>query len=310
MQIRNKAIPIIGLLLCLFVIYIYNCTSPVLSYWGAGTNYKNVSVRTTVNVTQAYPEIINMTCNSGTAITLNAGTTKTASCLIQIRDYNGGNTISSVNGTFYYYLNASSDPNDNNEHYTNSSCIENTTNGYYTNWTCSWDLWYYANNGTWRANATVMDNYNLSVFSYRNVTVSTLYALNVTPLIDFGNMAVGDTKDPSVQANVTNFGNRNISVSVYGFGGEDPVAYANMAMVCEVRNISISNERYGLGLATLYDSMTSVTSAAINITGLKVYQQIDDAQQVINSTYWRLHVNVTTNPFGQCNGTVVFSAEA
>jgi hypothetical protein len=309
MQVRNKALPIIVVLLCLFIIYLYNSIPSVLS-WGNSSNYKNFSTRTTVNITQAYPEILNITCNNGAAITLNAGTTKTASCLVQIRDYNGGSTISSVNGTFYYYLNASTDPNDNNEHYTNSSCTENTSIGYYTNWTCSWDLWYYANNGTWRANATVMDDYNLSVFSYKNATVSTLYALNVTPLIDFGNMAVGDTKDPSVQANVTNFGNMNISVSVFGFGGEDPVAYANMAMVCEVRNISIANERYALGLATLYDSMTSVTSAATNITGLKVFQQLNDSQQVINSTYWRLHVNVTTNPFGQCNGTVVFSAEA
>jgi hypothetical protein len=308
MQIKNKALPIIAIVLCLFIIYAYNSISPVIS-WGNGSNYRNYSVRTTVNVTQTYPEILNITCNNQSGITLNAGTTKTVSCLVQIRDYNGGNTISTVNGTFYYRLNESSDPDDNNEHYTNVSCTNDTANGNYVNWTCSWDVWYYANNGTWRVNATVMDNYNMSVFSYRNATLNALYALNVTPIINFGNMAVGDTIDPSVQANVTNFGNMNISVSVYGFGGENPTSYAGLAMVCEVRNISISNERYDLNSATAYTAMTSVTSTATNITGLKVNQQIDDGSMQINSTYWRLHVNVTTNPFGECNGTVVFSAE-
>jgi hypothetical protein len=309
MQLRNKAIPIIGLLLCLSVIYIYNLVPLVLS-WGPSANYRNASVRTTVNITQAYPEIINVTCNNGTAITLNPGTTKTASCLVQIRDYNGGNNINSTNGTFYYYLNNSIDPDDNNTHYTNATCINETPNGYYVNWTCSFDLWYYANNGTWKANITVKDNYNMSVSGSRNATINPLYALNVTQEINFGNMAVGDiTGDPPVQANITNFGNRDINITVYGFGGEDPGTGAGLAMNCTVRNISISNERYDLSLATQYPSMTPITSSATNITGLKVYQQTNDSQQVINSTYWRLNVNLTNNPFGQCNGTVVFSAE-
>jgi hypothetical protein len=310
MQIRNKAIPIIGFIICLLVVYIYNCTSPVLSYWGAGTNNKNFSTRTTVNVTNAYPEIINISCNNGTAITLNPGTTRAVSCLVQIRDYNGGGDINSTNGTLSYYLNQSSDPNDNNVHYTNASCTNGTPNNYYVNWTCSFDLWYYANNGTWRTNFTVKDNYNLSSFNdSRNVTISPLYALNVTPEINFGNMAVGDiTGDPPIQANITNFGNKDINITIYGFGGEDPGA-TSLAMNCTIRNISISNERYSIDLSTIYASMTAMTGTPTNITGLKMPQQTNDNQQVINATYWRLNVNITNNPFGQCNGTVVFSAE-
>ena len=41
---------------------------------------------------------------------------------------------------------------------------------------------------------------------------------------------------------------------------------------------------------------------------LKYYQQTNDAVPVINTTYWVLYV--PPNPFGRCNGTVVFQAEA
>ena len=299
---------LITVLVPLFAIYIYTLSS-LVSGWGPSSIYSNVSVKTTVNITQSYPEIINVSCNSGAVITLNAGTTKNIICFVQIMDYNGGNTINSTNVTFYYYLNSSSDPNDNNDHYTNASCTASTTDGFYTNWTCGLDIWYYANNGSWKANVTVKDSYNLTDNDYRNATISTLYALNVTQLIDFGNLPSGDTSLTPVQANITNFGNMNINVTIYGFGGEDEVLYAGLAMVCDQRNLTLPNERYSL-TSTDYDSMTSLTGSATTISGLTVYKQEDDAQQQINSTYWRLHVNVTTNPFGVCNGTVIFAAEA
>jgi len=309
MQITKKSIVTLLVLLVLFTIYLYNILPSVIS-WGPSSTYENVSVRTTVNVTQAYPEILNITCNNGADVTLNAGTTFTLICLVEIRDYNGGNTINSTNGTFYYYLNDSSDPDDNNTHYTNSSCTENSTNGYYTNWTCAFDLLYYANNGTWEANITVKDDYNMTANNYTNVTINPLYALNVTNVIDFGNMAVGDTTStPVPSANITNFGNKDINVSVYGFGGEDEATGAGLAMICEIRNITLPNERYDLSSATVYDSMTPITGAATYIAGLTIPQQTNDSKQEINSTYWRLHVNITTNPFGQCNGTVVFATE-
>ena len=304
----KKVSVIILLCLIIFLVYLYNSIPPVLS-WGNGSNYKNYSVRSTVNVTNAYPEIINITCNSGASITLTAGSTKTVSCLVQIRDYNGGNTINYVNGTFYYYLNQSSDPDDNNTHYTNATCINETPNGYYVNWTCAFDVWYYANNGSWRINSTVNDSFGAKDNDYNNATISALLALNVTDLIDFGQLAVTQTSSP-IQANVTNFGNRPINVTVYGFGGNDSVAGAGLAMNCSVRNISISNERYDINASANYDLMTSLTGSPIMIPGIKIEKQTLPDVYAFNSTYWMLHVNITTNPFGVCNGTVVFSAES
>jgi hypothetical protein len=324
MKTKNKTL-IFVLLAVLLGLYFYKDLPSVIG-WGAGPNYKNVSVRTTVNVTDSYPEIVNITCNNRTSITLNAGTTQSVVCIVQIMDFNGGNTIngtmgSGVNATFYYYLNQSSNPNDNNVHYTNSTCSQNgSANGYLVNWSCAFDVWYYANNGTWRLNATVTDTHNwyyrgglnFTVWGVGNATINSLYALNVTSLIDYGQLAVGDTSAP-VTANVTNFGNMNINVTVFGYGNDtDSVSNRNLAMACEQRNISISNERYSLSSATAYDAMTmlaGVSTPAPQISGLTIMQQTNDSQQVINSTYWRLYVNVSTNPFGICNGTVVFSAE-
>jgi hypothetical protein len=243
-------------------------------------------------------------------VTLTAGSTKTIACIISVRDYNGGADVNYSNGTFYYNLNTSSDPNDNNVHYTNTSCTGGVADGYDVNWTCAFDVFYYANNGTWRANISVTDKYNMTTRSYANVTISPLYALNVTNLIDFGNMAVGDTSISPVMANITNFGNMNINLSIYGFGGENEITGAGFAMLCDIRNITLSNERYSLNQADGYDTMTSVTNTYAPVLGLTIAQQEDDSQQVINSTYWRLHVNVSSNPFGICNGTVVFSAQA
>lgn len=306
-SLDKKTIIIVFSFLLLISIYIW---LPLAIGWGPSGNYENVSVRTTVNITDSYPEILNITCNNGSSITLNAGSTYIMSCQVQVMDYNGGNTINSTNLTFYYFLNQSSDPDDNNVHYTNSSCLQGSINGYYANWTCYLDIWYYANNGTWIAEATVMDSHNFTDTASFNVSISPLYALNVTPLIDFGPMAVGDYSLSSVSSNITNLGNRDINITLYGYGGDDEVTGAGLAMICEQRNISISNERYHLSSATLYDAMTPLAGAATTITGFSLAQQTDDSQPVVNSTYWRLHVNVTTNPFGICNGTVIFAAQA
>ena len=282
----------------------------LVTSWGPSSNYENVSVRTTVNVTNALPEILNITCNNEANITLNAGTTFALTCLVEIRDFSGGNTINSTNVTFYYYLNESSDSDDNNTHYTNSSCTENSTNGYFANWTCVFDVLYYANNGTWEANITVKDDYNLTANDYTNATIDSLYALNVTNPIDFGNMFVGETKDPPIGANITNFGNMDINVSLYGFGGDDEVTGAGVAMICEVLNITLPNERYTTNASEAYADMTSITGAAVTISELTIPQQTNDSQQEINGTYWMLYVNESTNPYGECNGTVIFAAES
>jgi hypothetical protein len=301
----------------LFVAYLFYVLPSAIS-WGPLNNYRNVSVRTTVNITDAMPEIINISCNAGAAVNLVPGDRQNVTCIIQLRDYNGGNTIDGTNGSgvnasfFYYSLNQSNDPDDNNVHYTNDSCLVNgSASGWYINWTCSFFPWYYANNGTWRINVSVHDRYHnksYNVSGTGNFSIQPLYALNVTDTINFGDMAVGDTSQNGIQANITNFGNMKINISIYGYGAQNQTSYGAYAMICEQRNLTLNTERYSLNATDLWSGMTAITGAPVLIPGLSLLQQQDDLVQVYNSTYWKLYVDPISNPFGVCNGTVIFSA--
>jgi hypothetical protein len=254
------------------------------------------------------PEIINISCNNGTGVILTAGSTRGVDCIVRARDFNGGNTISSVNGTYTYFMNSSGDQDDNSVHYTNSSCTIVSIDGYNATWQCTFDLWYYANNGSWIANISVTDDYPHTRHNSTSSSVLPLYAVNVTPVIDFGSLAVGDYS-PNMDVNVTNLGNIRINVSVFGYGGDNRTTGAGLAMRCASRNISISNERYSTNSLASYDIMTPLTGNPAMIQGFSLQKQILPAEQSTNTTYWALHVNATNNPSGVCNGTVIFSAE-
>jgi hypothetical protein len=308
MERRTKTYGLILLLLVTLVV-LYNAFFS-FSY-SVGPNYKNVSVDTRVNITNARPEILGVKVD--TPVTLNAGLTQTVTCNVSVRDWNGADTIANVTGVYWdnQTVNFTS-PDDNNNHYTNLSCQNTSISGIYGNWTCNFSVYYYANNGTnWMCNVTVTDSYvfNESVGSttsrYNTSTINALLALNVTPLIDYGNMAVGDTSN-SQTANVTNFGNQNINISVKGYGNR---SNDGLAFVCAVGNITIDNEKFGLNATgDFLNDFVSLNTSFKQIGNLTMPQQQNDSQQVINSTFWRLYV--PPNPFGQCNGTVVFQAEA
>jgi len=298
--------------------FIVVCTLIFLTYlsinipgvvsWGPGPNNANFSVQTKVNITNAFPEIININCENNTPVTLAAGTTQVVLCIVETRDYDGGGTIQNVSATYAYTSNASGSPDNNNSHYTNSTCTNENVAGYYANFSCEFHVYYYAVNGTWNLTANVTDDQDSNSTDWTNSSIYSLFALNVTELIDFGDMAVGDTSATPEEANVTNFGNRPINVSLYGFGGNDSVAGDGLAMNCSFRNITDNNERYSTDSGDAYGAMNGITSTDTLISDFQIPKQTLSDTYVINGTYWRLHLNVSDNPAGQCNGTVIFSA--
>jgi len=283
---------------------------PGVVSWGPGPNSANYSVEAKVNITNAIPEILSINCNNNTPFSLTAGTTKNLVCVVEIRDYDGGGTVTQVNGTFFFTSNSSEDPDDNNSHYTNVTCGHENNVSFYANYSCGFDVYYFAVNGTWNLTATVVDDKGANVTDWGNSSIFPLFALNVTELIDFGDMAVGDTSAAPVEANVTNFGNTPINVSLYGFGGNDSVAGDGLAMNCSFRNITDNNERYSTDSGDAYGAMLGISSTDSLVDDFQVEKQTDGEVYVVNGTYWRLHVNVSDNPAGQCNGTVVFGAVA
>jgi hypothetical protein len=208
------------ILLLLAIVLVYNA---LFSFsYSIGPNYRNISVDTRVNITQSKPEVILVQMED--PVVLAAGTTRVLSCNATVRDWNGYADINNVTAVLYDNNTAGpSSIEDNNDHYTNSSCNYTGDDGNYTRYyTCNFTIWYYANNGSeWICNVTATDAYNFnesvnrSNSLFNKTTFSQLLAINVTSLIDYGDMAVGDTSDP-VEANITNFGNYDIKCQCQG----------------------------------------------------------------------------------------------
>ena len=285
-------------LLVLFGVFIINYSLAAYNY-----NYMNVTTR--VNVTNAFPVIDTIKIDQN--ILLNAGSTKIVNCNVSLHDWNGYADIANLNATFWdnNTVNASS-PDDNATHYTNLSCINISQNGYYANYTCSFAVYYYANNGSnWLCGATVIDSYNLTNYQTNTTTIQAYYALNVTPLIDYGNMLLG-TYSPNITANVSNIGNALINLSVRGYGGFNPATGSGYAMFCQFGNITIANERFSINSSDDWATKTVLSSNLQNITGFSIPKT--NGTLLPNATYWQIYTDPTNAPFGICNGTVEFNA--
>jgi len=266
-----------------------------------GPNYRNVSVDTTANITNARPEILNLTFVD--PVTLTAGSTYPLEINVSIRDWNGGADLDAVNGTIFASTSSLGAANNNNSHYSNSSCVEIAQNGVYANYTCTFNVYYYANPGSWNVTVFANDTSSFQGNGSDSFSVNTLFALNVTSPIDYGDLAIEDTS-ANETANVTNFGNTDINVSVYGYGATPG---DGLAMVCDQGNITIDNQKYSASIVDDFIAKTSLTGSSAQISGLTIGKQTTSTQ-VINTTDWQLFV--PPNPFGVCNGTVVFQAES
>jgi len=276
-----------------------------------GDNYRNVTVHTYVNITNARPEVLLVkvyqdTNLSALNITLSAGSQRQITCNASLRDWNGYNDIVGVNATLWHSTSTQEAADNNNTHYTNSTCTS-TGNGvnYTVNYICGFPVYYYANNGTWNCIVTVIDQAGKTGNNTNTTTIYPLYALNVTDGIDYGNVAVEEWS-VNKTANITNFGNMPLNVSVEGYGANRG---DGLAMNCSVNgNITVGMERFSIADVD-WTSMTSLTSAPQNLSGLTLSKQTVPGTQIINTTYWQLYVNVSNNPAGNCTGYILFSAE-
>jgi hypothetical protein len=276
-----------------------------------GDNYLNVTVHTSVNITNAKPEVLNVSVYDASNfslknITVVAGGLKTVFCNATVRDWNGFNDMILVNASLWHSSSTVDASDDNSSHYTNYSCtLNNSLSAYVGEYVCSFTVLYYSTNGTWNCNVSVMDNYNMSGSAYNSTVFYPVYALNVTDGIDFGNVAV-ESYSSDVSANLTNLGNMGINVTVEGYG---VTRGDGLAMSCSVNgNISVSNERFALGSGVAFGSKTSLTGGSDLISGLTMPKQTVPATQVVNETFWQLYI--PPNPAGNCSGYILFTALA
>ena len=253
-------------------------------------------------------------------LTLLENATVEIKCNATVNDPNGGGDISVVNATLYDHINSNSQSgDDNNDHYTNSSCSIGDVSGSIVGVECIFVVQYYANNQTWSCNMTAIDTADNQNSTYANKTMNSLLALNVPATINYGTLNPGDTSAVN-NSNVTNTGNRNLNIKIYGYANN--ATNSPNAMNCTGgvdKNISLYFMRYNVTAAACnflswLGNYTNLTNISNEIT----WTQFDIAQRTIdtagaqtrNYTCWVLKIPTAgeSDISGTCKGIVSFTA--
>ncbi|MGV8171261.1 MAG: hypothetical protein ACP5OA_01035 [Candidatus Woesearchaeota archaeon] len=237
-------------------------------------------------------------------IILSAGSTRSVNCTVIASDFEGADIIINASATFYYYLNKSSDSDDNIVHYTNDSCSVVSSDDTSKTFLCAFEVYYYANNGTWNCNATVYNVYSYLANNETSAVIDPLYAVNLTDGIDFGDVSAGFPSD-NLTVNITNIGNMPVNVTLQGYA---LVIGDNTGMNCsDSTNITITNIRVSTNSTANFTQKLPL-NGSIQSLNFKINKQINGTP-VFNTTYWQ--ISPDPGYFSRiCTGYVIFNAEA
>lgn len=271
-----------------------------------------------LNVTNVPPRVLGVVVDDTTPsppgeIDLISGYFRKVLCNATVVDLNGKDDITYVNATFFFIANKSSQSNDMNEHYSNRSCALLRSYPYNKSFSCAFNVWFFANNGTWYCNVSAWDipikgkaGYNSSLGSAK---MNPIYALTVPAILDFGEVALNKTSAKDSIENVTNTGNMIIDLQLHGYGSTIAVEN-NLSMKCTLGNITVKNERFSLSSGTNFDLMTNLSgqfASPNNVNSFDLQQRKSETQNSTKNTYWKIKVPERIVK-GQCNGTIVFGA--
>lgn len=327
MQLTRRVkylICILGIPFIFYLAMLLFLSLPQLQTIDAAPSWFNDSAIAKLNVSNSVPQVVDVIVDDidgspADEIDLTSGTFKKVWCNGTVTDRDGGDDIIAANATLFFTDNTSSDVDDRNEHYSNVSCAETASNTYNKTFSCTFGVWFFANNGTWNCNMSAWDNGTFNLDGQNAFNSSTddtglqpLYALDVPPVIDYGELPLGQSSSSDVIENVTNTGNMDLDLELYGYGGTLPVASAqenNFSMICDLGNITIGDERFSLSSGTAYGSMTNLSGQFVvpNSVDITIPQRTSETVNSTENTYWKIGVP-DLGVKGQCNGTIVFTS--
>ena len=286
------------------ILFIFLSGTTIISLNVSGSS--NSTTLTKVNVTNTEPSIYSVTLTPS-SVDLNAGGTKRVNCTAFVYDLNGGDDITYANATLYDTSQGYGKTTDNNYRYRNESCscIVISTNN--ASCSCLFDVWYYANSGSWECNITAYDSYNIGDTAVSNtITVNEVIGIDSSSEIDYGQISVTQTSDEKT-ADIINIGNVPINITVRGYGGDDRNNPQNSAMVCEQGTIPIGYEKFSITSGQNYDSMTALSNNTISM-GITLPVRTNDTSYDNDKkqSYWRIYI--PSSVAGYCNGTIEFFA--
>ncbi|MEM3374016.1 MAG: hypothetical protein QXE31_02225 [Candidatus Woesearchaeota archaeon] len=238
-------------------------------------------------------------------INLIPATTKKIYCNGTITDLDGFLDIVKVNASFFQQGKQSQLINLSNNYF-NSSCSLFNGIGNNIGFSCSFDLIYYANNGTWFCNVSVIDLINATNTSQEQSIINSLLAIEVSPsLINYGDLQILQISPFDQIINITNYGNVPINISIYSYAETEE---DNLSLKCETSNISYEYHRFSKTKDSLFSNMAFLNNylnpVITNLTiPKKEYNQIENSTK---SLFFKLQIPLTAK--GKCNGRLVLSA--
>ena len=295
-----------GLIFFLSIFALFTATT-IMSSDVLGVN--NMSTITKVNVSNSEPDLYKVII-APNPIDLNPGSTYKVNCTGYVYDINGWGDIIKANATLYDTTQGNGGAIDNNHRYQNLSCncTQFETENFNASCTCTLDVFYYANNGTWRCNMTIMDQHGLKdTLNSSTAVINSVIGINTPSEINYGNLSVTETSEEKI-ANISNYGNVPINISIRGYGGYDTNNPDNLSMTCNIGNISILYERYSTIRGTSFTDMINLSNITKEIDDFKLPIRTNDTNygNDTNATYWRIYI--PNSVAGSCNGTIEFYA--
>ncbi len=274
-----------------------------------------------VTILSSTPEVLNVSLDDFSEnVLLIPGGRKEVNCVARVREPNGQDSISAVEGVFYSMLVNEDSVDDNNNHYTNSSCsvdfdfgswqgFADDENQFLVN--CSFQVEYYAEPGSWSCLINVSDVTGLSGNGTDDINILEMIAMNLPDSVDFGIVDAESVSDER-EIVVGNKGNVEIDVKISGFAQD---IGDGLAMNCSGGEIAVEFEGYNLSESNFgemsfsefqgrYKSVSSVEVLENLNLGQRQDDFIDFAER---TTYWRVYVPKGAG--GTCGGSVVFSAQ-
>ncbi len=258
-------------------------------------NYSIINV--TVNITNSEPQVSSVTLQ--TPINLVAYTTANVTCNATVFDWDSN--VNAANASLYHQTANSGTADDKNVHYT-SICVNISPIGLFTNYSCEFEVYYFANNGTWTCNVTASDSMGARASNISSTaSLSGLVGIYVPGSIDYGDLVVWNTS-ATQRVNITNAGNLKMNFSILGYGVDQG---DNTSLNCSYGTIGLEWERFSIVNSTNWTNMRPINSSTQNVN-LSILQRTDDNNVPFNATYWAL--KIPSGVGGACNGYLRFEA--
>ncbi len=271
---------------------------------GINFDHVNADYRSNITFFNTPPSLTRIAVTN--PIDLTAGGNLSVTCNVTIEENNSVADIIGVNATMFLESVGHTAQDDFNTHYTNSSCTNVSSYQLSANYSCGFQMAYFANNGTWRCNITVIDGNNETQARNQSTLLNELFAIEVTPsIIDYGALPVASTSD-NVNVTISNIGNVPFNITLRAYAPTISMGYLNLSMTCGKGNISNLYQRYAVSNDTPYTDMVPLNNETTPVYNLTLPQRTNDAVSGndTNTTFFKIQIPPLT--LGACNGSIIF----